>query len=566
MWQYESLQRLQLYAPECEFSPKMAMEPSLKVNLTMFYRGNGLPGKVAFNLTLQGIYSNTTKFRFRNTKFDECDLCRQVQLHNVVLPHEGQVHWSCTFFEEPYYTDSSIELVVEDGRGGGSQYYFRVPEGVRINGRANETTWQLFLLLRLSDLETDHRLSVSLQLAPFGGLNYTVVLVRCTSGDAGDCPENEEEVDRKTIAGPVEAPAMARQEAVEFTVTEIGMYVVTAQILSPRCNNCTFLSVSPLFALEANKLVPRVVGGAAALVLLVAALSGTCILCARHHRDLKLELARHPVKVLLVYLADTRAYLEFVNELASFLEDHCYVQVFVVDAHVGKKSPNRWTTEHIALSDRILFLLPADLHGHSTTPIINQWDHALNHFTSTVRNRPCAATVALPFSGEIPCQIFDLRRFRLPRDLPSMVTWTHHGDVTPNHYIMWRLHLHGLTSSLARVKSRMLQAMKEHRERLAGVTDRDASCSSATSLLLWNGKMTRTSTSEDPVRPATNGQQEKQFPTEGREDLRPGGEFDPMISSAEDLVEGRNRGVRFSSLASASENDPDDKLPDSVFM
>lgn len=37
-------------------------------------------------------------------------------------------------------------------------------------------------------------------------------------------------------------------------------------------------------ALEANKLVPRVVGGAAALVLLVAALSGTCILCARHHR------------------------------------------------------------------------------------------------------------------------------------------------------------------------------------------------------------------------------------------------------------------------------------------
>ncbi|ROT78397.1 hypothetical protein C7M84_002875 [Penaeus vannamei] len=498
---------------ECEFSPKMAMEPSLKVNLTMFYRGNGLPGKVAFNLTLQGIYSNTTKFRFRNTKFDECDLCRQVQLHNVVLPHEGQVHWSCTFFEEPYYTDSSIELVVADGRGGGSQYYFRVPEGVRINGRANETTWQLFLLLRLSDLETDHRLSVSLQLAPFGGLNYTVVLVS-------------------------EAPAMARQEAVEFTVTEIGMYVVTAQILSPRCNNCTFLSVSPLFALEANKLVPRVVGGAAALVLLVAALSGTCILCARHHRDLKLELARHPVKVLLVYLADTRAYLEFVNELASFLEDHCYVQVFMVDAHVGKKH-----------------------HAHHQ-PVGSR----PNHFTSTVRNRPCAATVVLPFSGEIPCQIFDLRRFRLPRDLPSMVTWTHHGDVTPNHYIMWRLHLHGLTSSLARVKSRMLQAMKEHRERLAGVTDRDASCSSATSLLLWNGKMTRTSTSEDPVRPATNGQQEKQFPTEGREDPRPGGEFDPMISSAEDLVGGRNRGVRFSSLASASENDPDDKLPDSVFM
>ncbi|ROT71953.1 hypothetical protein C7M84_009690 [Penaeus vannamei] len=167
-------------------------------------------------------------------------------------------------------------------------------------------------------------------------------------------------------------------------------------------------------ALEANKLVPRVVGGAAALVLLVAALSGTCILCARHHRDLKLELARHPVKVLLVYLADTRAYLEFVNELASFLEDHCYVQVFM--------SPNRWTTEHIALSDRILFLLPADLHGHSITPIINQWDHALNHFTSTVRNRPCAATVVLPFSGEIPCQIFDLRRFRL---LVTCRRWSH---------------------------------------------------------------------------------------------------------------------------------------------
>nr|XP_027209686.1 uncharacterized protein LOC113803161 isoform X2 [Penaeus vannamei] len=461
---------------ECEFSPKMAMEPSLKVNLTMFYRGNGLPGKVAFNLTLQGIYSNTTKFRFRNTKFDECDLCRQVQLHNVVLPHEGQVHWSCTFFEEPYYTDSSIELVVADGRGGGSQYYFRVPEGVRINGRANETTWQLFLLLRLSDLETDHRLSVSLQLAPFGGLNYTVVLVRCTSGDAGDCPENGEEVDRKTIAGPVEAPAMARQEAVEFTVTEIGMYVVTAQILSPRCNNCTFLSVSPLFEPQSMD--------------------------DRTHR----AVGSDPVP-----------------------------------ATSGSPRPQH--------------------HAHHQ-PVGSR----PNHFTSTVRNRPCAATVVLPFSGEIPCQIFDLRRFRLPRDLPSMVTWTHHGDVTPNHYIMWRLHLHGLTSSLARVKSRMLQAMKEHRERLAGVTDRDASCSSATSLLLWNGKMTRTSTSEDPVRPATNGQQEKQFPTEGREDPRPGGEFDPMISSAEDLVGGRNRGVRFSSLASASENDPDDKLPDSVFM
>ncbi|XP_047483535.1 uncharacterized protein LOC125035290 isoform X4 [Penaeus chinensis] len=433
---------------ECEYNPKRALESSLRVNLTMFYRGNGLPGKVAFNLTLQGIYSNTTKFRFHNTKFDECDLCRQVHLNNVDLPHKGQLHWNCTFFEEPFYTNSNIELAVMDGRGGGNQYSFRVPEG----------------------------------------------------------------------------------------------------------------------ALEANKLVPKVFGGAAALVLLVVALSGTCILCARHHRELKLELARRPVKVLLLYLADTHAYLEFVKELASFLADNCYVQVFMVDTHARKKSPYRWTTEHIAKSDRILFLLPADLHGHSITPIINQWDHALNHFTSSVRNRPCAATVVLPFSDEIPCQIFDLRRFRLLRDLPSMVTWTHHGAVTPNYYIMWRLHLNSLTPSLARVKSRMLQAMEEHRERKTRVTDRDASGSSAINLLLRHGESTRTSTSEDPTLLATNGLQGKQLPTEGCDDLKPGGEFDLMISSAEDLVGSRNRDVRVSSLASASEDNHDDNLPDSVFM
>ncbi|XP_037788278.1 uncharacterized protein LOC119583705 isoform X7 [Penaeus monodon] len=323
---------------ECEYNPQMALESSLRVNLTMFYRGNGLPGKVAFNLTLQGIYTDTaTKFRFHNTKFDECDLCRQVRLNNVALPHKGQLHWNCTFFEEPFYTNSNIELVVMDGRGGGNQYFFRVPEGVRTNGRANETTWQLFLLLHLSDVERENRLPVTLQLAPFGGINYTVALVKCTSGVETGCPENGTVVERKFLAGPVEAPTVARQEAVDFPVTEIGMYLVTAQIVSPRCNDCTFLSVSPPFALEANKLVPRVVGGAAALVLLVVALSGTCILCARHHREMKLKLARHPVKVLLVYLADTHAYLEFVKELASFLADNCYVQVFMVDSHAGKK-------------------------------------------------------------------------------------------------------------------------------------------------------------------------------------------------------------------------------------
>ncbi|XP_037788277.1 uncharacterized protein LOC119583705 isoform X6 [Penaeus monodon] len=434
---------------ECEYNPQMALESSLRVNLTMFYRGNGLPGKVAFNLTLQGIYTDTaTKFRFHNTKFDECDLCRQVRLNNVALPHKGQLHWNCTFFEEPFYTNSNIELVVMDGRGGGNQYFFRVPEG----------------------------------------------------------------------------------------------------------------------ALEANKLVPRVVGGAAALVLLVVALSGTCILCARHHREMKLKLARHPVKVLLVYLADTHAYLEFVKELASFLADNCYVQVFMVDSHAGKKSPYRWTTEHIAKADRILFMLPADLHGHSITPIINQWDHALNHFTSSVRNRPCAATVVLPFSDEIPYQIFDLRRFRLLRDLPSIVTWTHHGAVTPNYYIMWRVHLNSLSSSLARIKARMRQAMEVHRERITRVTDPDASGSSAINLPLRNGESTRTTSSEDLTLLASNGLQGKQFPAEGCKDLKPGGEFDLMISSAEDLVGSRNRGVRVSSLASASENNHDDKLPDSVFM
>ncbi|XP_047483531.1 uncharacterized protein LOC125035290 isoform X1 [Penaeus chinensis] len=551
---------------ECEYNPKRALESSLRVNLTMFYRGNGLPGKVAFNLTLQGIYSNTTKFRFHNTKFDECDLCRQVHLNNVDLPHKGQLHWNCTFFEEPFYTNSNIELAVMDGRGGGNQYSFRVPEGVRTNGRANETTWQLYMLLHLSDVERESRLHVSLQLAPFGGINYTVALMKCTSGAESGCPENGTVVERKFLAGPVEAPTVARQEAVDFPVTEIGMYVVTAHIVSPRCVDCTFLSVSPPFALEANKLVPKVFGGAAALVLLVVALSGTCILCARHHRELKLELARRPVKVLLLYLADTHAYLEFVKELASFLADNCYVQVFMVDTHARKKSPYRWTTEHIAKSDRILFLLPADLHGHSITPIINQWDHALNHFTSSVRNRPCAATVVLPFSDEIPCQIFDLRRFRLLRDLPSMVTWTHHGAVTPNYYIMWRLHLNSLTPSLARVKSRMLQAMEEHRERKTRVTDRDASGSSAINLLLRHGESTRTSTSEDPTLLATNGLQGKQLPTEGCDDLKPGGEFDLMISSAEDLVGSRNRDVRVSSLASASEDNHDDNLPDSVFM
>ncbi|XP_063613559.1 uncharacterized protein LOC134786812 isoform X3 [Penaeus indicus] len=550
----------------CEYNPKRALESSLKVNLTMFYRGNGLPGKVAFNLTLQGIYSDTTKFRFHNTKFDGCDLCRQVHLNNVALPHKGQLHWNCTFFEEPYYTNSNIELVVMDGRGGGNQYLFRVPEGVRTNGRSNETTWQLYMLLHLSDVERENRLHVSLQLAPFGGINYTVALMKCTSGAESGCPENGTVVERKFLAGPVEAPTVATQEAVDFPVTEIGMYVVTAQIISPRCNDCTFLSVSPPFALEANKLVPKVIGGAAALVLLVVALSGTCILCARHHKELKLELARRPVKVLLVYLADTHAYLEFVKELASFLADNCHVQVFMVDTHARKKSPYRWTTEHIAKSDRILFLLPADLHGHSITPIINQWDHALNHFTSSVRNRPCAATIVLPFSDEIPCQIFDLRRFRLLRDLPSMVTWTHHGAVTPNYYIMWRLHLNSLTSNLARVKSRMLQAMEDYRGRTTRVTDRDASSSSAINLLLRHGESTRTSISEDPILPATNGLQGKQLPTEGCEDLEPGGEFDLMISSAEDLVGSRNRDVRVSSLASASEDNHDDNLPDSVFM
>ncbi|XP_042871194.1 uncharacterized protein LOC122252666 [Penaeus japonicus] len=45
---------------ECDVKPKWALDKaSLKVNLKMFYRSNGLPGRVAFNLTLQGIYSNS---------------------------------------------------------------------------------------------------------------------------------------------------------------------------------------------------------------------------------------------------------------------------------------------------------------------------------------------------------------------------------------------------------------------------------------------------------------------------------------------------------------------------
>ncbi|XP_042876066.1 uncharacterized protein LOC122255813, partial [Penaeus japonicus] len=501
-----------------------------------------------------------TKFRFHNTKFDECDLCRGVHLQDVALPYKEEVFWDCPFFEEPFYTNSIIQLFVMDGEGGGDHYYFRVPEAVRTNNRANATTWQLFLLLQTSEVERHRRLPVSVQLAPFGGLNYTVSLVSCPAG-AGECAQEGSVVAQKVLVGPVEAPAVTRQETVVFPVTEIGTYVVTAQIVSPTCHNCTFLSISPQFDVKANKLAQTALACAVTLLLLLVLISGACILCVKHHLDLMLELARHPVKVLIVYLADTQAYWEFVEELASFLENDCHAHVFMVDTHAGKKSPYRWTTEHIAKSERILFLLPADLHGRSITPIINQWDHALNHFTSSVRNRPCAATVVLPFSDEIPCQIFDLRRFQLLRDLTSMVTWIHHGSVTPNHYIMWRLHINSLTSSVSKIRLRIFKATEEHQKREVQMS-RDPTGSCTASLNLRRGETDCPVTSEEPVSPALDELQANQVPAEDHEDLGPGGEFDLYISSVEDLVEARNGAVPRRS--SDSESDYGDNLLDYV--
>lgn len=399
------------------------------VGLRLYMYKTWMAERSVVNFTFPSPDWRNLKFQYKVNMSQESK-CRDFSLRGVSLPLDETLVYDCAMFKVPGDIARDGEVTVENDRGEGRTFIFRIPSYTRIYPEETSLSeWHVFFYLHQDFIATSSHLPVTVQSAgPFPEVSYRVSIVKCLDIIKPDCG-NYSTLNSTLVVSPKEE---------EWTVhlpiwSNPGSYAVTVQIESDKCPPHTgcYIAVSPKFEIE-----PSLIGiwmSVAMGFFLIAFLTFLLMFNKRlrTNRDTLQALQEVQPSVLLVYIAENQPYMEFINMFADFLKNTCHLFPYLVDRDVGIEDPNCWTRDHILRADKVLFIIPGNPDGESITPIRNQWIVALNylsghHFTICQISRKVAA-VTLPSSGSVPSEILHVQRFKLVDQIAALVTWLHSG-------------------------------------------------------------------------------------------------------------------------------------------
>ncbi|KAG7156457.1 hypothetical protein Hamer_G020769 [Homarus americanus] len=388
--------------------------------LTMYHHYNKIFLVGAFFISFSNLAVESIKFRFQDVARPHTqNLCRDVIVKNVPMPLRDPLLWDCPFFSFDII-DHNLHLTVLN------------PYKTSIED------WQVFQYLHLAHIHRRQGVPVTLQMAPFPNLTYSVSLMHCLDDDCRELSLT----DHVILQGPESVHFLEEespQKTQVFPLPGPGSYLVTTHIITTACPPCgCFISRSPKFVVRADVTWLRVlvvITGA----LVISLTLGVAFKYLLHVQRLTYNdnKEKNKPKVMLIYLAGSWSHFELVVKVGAYLSA-CSVDPLLVDIHSTRQNPFKWTSEHIHTSDRVLFLVPENLWAQSVTPIKDHWKYALSYMTGRTLNQHTnqAATVIMPFSASVPYQIAHLRQFKLLHDLTKLVIWLH-GGTFMDRWFMW---------------------------------------------------------------------------------------------------------------------------------
>lgn len=453
---------------EC-FIDRASLTPPDKLPfiLRMYFYNTWMESRAAMNLSFVTPNWQTLKFRYKRRDNTE-SLCRTFLLSNVSLPLVDTLMWDCVFFNNFGYSNHTYDLSIITDQGTGGNFGFRVPKKENFDRHNTKLEdWHVFFFLHLDHIQRSPYLPVTIQSAPFKKLSYNVSLVKCLEADL-QCLRRSILVSRvvgepETANWTDDIPPLWNELLPSWGAP--AYYAVTVQIVSSLCPSTgCYISLSPVFEVKESQLGMWIFISCMFILIFAFAFTFTLHHRTKENKKLLETLKQNLPSVLLIYLPENSACLELVKTFAGFLKDSCYAQPYIVDTDVGTENPNNWTSEQMNKASKILFIVPGNLNGESATPIRGQWTFALRYLTGhyfiTHHVTKKVATVLLPFSADVPCQIASIRRFDLLQEMASLVTWIHDGTWL-DRKLFWGPQIrasHRASSSLADVNSAVRKA------------------------------------------------------------------------------------------------------------
>ncbi|XP_071532045.1 uncharacterized protein [Panulirus ornatus] len=421
-----------MVAPSSLSHPK-----ELLINIEAYHYKVWMTSRAAFNLTFPSPGWKDLKFRYQDLRDKKRILCRQFSLFSVELPLFIDLMWDCPVFDKSGDDDWDLELTVISNEGKGGTYIFKNPEEFRIDqGVTKLEDWHVFFFVHADHIGRSPNLPITIQLAPFKNVSYSVSLVKCVDDRCQQWTSitsiivNESEISHASFEDnhlTVLLPAWNNP----------AVYAVTTQIVSPKCSRSNnnhsgcFISRSPLIEIKQSKLGIIICTAFGLALIFAFSFFITLHNRVKEKKKLLLALKEKPTTVLLIYLPENQHCLDLVKVFADFLKDACFVHPYVIDNDVRSQDPNYWTVEHMNKADRLLFLVPGNTSGESITPIRDHWVYALHylsgHYFATHQVTNKVATILFPFSTDVPPQIANVQRFKLMQDMDLLVTWIHSG-------------------------------------------------------------------------------------------------------------------------------------------
>ncbi|XP_050726447.1 uncharacterized protein LOC127003584 isoform X1 [Eriocheir sinensis] len=429
-------------------------KPLVEMHLYHYHTWMGQRAVVNFTFPSPDWHDLTMQYKINSS---EDPFCRQFILRGVSLPLPDTLMYDCVAFLVPEETVWDAQLTVISDKGEGRTYTFRLPRASQIETlNKSPQDWHVFFYLHYDFIATSSHLPVTIQ-ADFHEVSYNVSMVKCLDNGSPECDEYS------VLSSLVERPKDDTWTVSLPIWSSPGFYAVTVQIVSPDCPTETgcYVSVSPRFEIEPGMLGVWITVGMA--FFLISFLTFLVFFNHRLQANKRILQALREVQpsVLLVYLPETQQHLDLISTFADFLKNSCHLCPYLVDRDVGVKDPNCWTRDNIISADKVLFIVPGKPEAESITPIRNQWIIALNylsghHFTIRQVTRK-VAVVILPSSGNIPCEILHVSRFKLVDEIAPLVTWLHTGTWLDEMFL-WRPHIRSSNENTAHTWSEVRNA------------------------------------------------------------------------------------------------------------
>ncbi|XP_050726193.1 uncharacterized protein LOC127003484 isoform X2 [Eriocheir sinensis] len=405
------------------------------------------------NLTFPGLVNNTMEeleFQYKYIGGMYGDSCRRLYLFS---PPNSTLMYECRTLNKFVNETVNIRLTVQSDSGKGASYLFRNPPGFRIDPEKTcPSDWHTFFYIHRDAIHHRSQIPVTVQSSPFGQVDYEVMLVRCVGDEDEDEDEDGESCQHyKKLGSVVERRNTSDDLWLVYLprVEESGQYMVRVQIQADWCppqpQGC-YVSVSPKFLV--TKPTPRGTGLTYLLLVIVFFIVAFIVQRRGINRKLFKHMRACQPTVLLAYHPESLPALHFVNTLADFLENTCFVRPLMADREAlgqpsstsPRQDPIQWTKTEMTNADRVIFIVPKDSEAQSVTVLRGLWMVALNHCSGhdfTASQDKKVAKILLPTSGSVPWQIVDVRRFDLSQSPTYVATWLHGGSWLDRVFMWW---------------------------------------------------------------------------------------------------------------------------------